>query len=181
MTEIERIQQNINGEIPEEDYDILKIIDIPNPEKELETFKQTIATIIQNINLHEEDSKWENLLPEPLIRFTNQLVEYDYYKDELISHITSMVYDVKKVREWEWYSSKLHSSGFDVIMKGVFRGIFTSIIHHQGIRHESIIIRRKDKEYPIIRSGIDVLRYRNWNPETLVLSKGEYAGKYGLR
>jgi len=181
MTEIDRIQNNINGEIPDGKYDVLQIKSIDNPEQELETFKQSVTIILQNIDLNEEDSEWESLLPEQLVSFTNQLAEYDYYKDELISHITPMIYKMKKVKKWEWYSSKLTENGFDVIMKGIFRGIFIPLIHHQGIPHSSIVIIRGGEEYPIIRSGIDVLKYRKWNPETLVLSKGKYSGKYGLR
>lgn len=169
MTEKERVSNNNNGELPQGDYDIVKVKGIPNPEDELNTFKQTVITFLDNKTLDAEDPKWEELLPEKLVKFTNQLEEENYH-DQVLSNIPNIIDGLQDIRKWEWYSSKLLPDGFEVVMKGIFRAIFQPIIHHQGIPQKSISTIREGKEYPIIRSGIDVLLYRNWNPETYELS-----------
>ena len=169
MTEQERIINNNDRELPEGNYDIIKVRGIINPEEDLNIFKQTVITFLDNVYLDAEDPKWEDLLPQKVIKFTKQLEEEDYV-DELLSNIPNMIGDMQDLRKWEWYSSKLFTDGFEVVMKGIFRGIFLPIIHHQGIPQKNIFIISENKEYPIIRSGIDVLIYRNWNSETYKLS-----------
>ena len=168
MTELDRIKQNNNLEIPDGEFDILRIKNISNPKAELDIFKEIITTFLENQDLDEEDSEWESLLPKSIVAFTDQLTEEDYHKDDLISHIPAMLDGLKRLRKWEWYSSKLTEDGFEVIMKGIFRGIFLPILHHQGIPHRSLFIERDGKEYPT-KAVIDVLTYKTWNPETLEL------------
>jgi hypothetical protein len=170
MTEKERILNNNNGEIPDGAYDIVRIKGITNPADELATFKHTITAFLDNKNLHEEDAKWNTLLPRKIVRFTEQLEEDDYHKDDLISHIPSMIDGLKDIRDWEWYSSKLTNDGFEVIMKGIFRYIFRPLLHHQGIPHKSIYVEREGVEYPT-KSVIDVLTYKTFNAVTFELKK----------
>jgi len=168
MTEVERIKNNNNLEIPIEPYDVLRVKRISNPASELEIFKNTIIVFLENQDLDEEDKQWESLLPKSIVAFTDQLTDEDYHKDDLISHIPSMIDNLKEIRDWEWYSSKLTDDGFEVIMSGIFRGIFLPMLHHQGIPHKSLFIERDGIEYPT-KALTDVLTYKTWNPETLEL------------
>jgi len=170
MTEKERIAQNNNGELPEGGYDILRIKGISNASAELATFKQTITAFLDNKHLDEEDPKWKTLLPKKIVEFTEQLEEEDYHKDDLVSHIPAMIDALKDIREWEWYSSKLFSDGFEIIMKGIFRGIFIPIIHHQGIPHSNIFIERNGKVFAT-KVLADVLSYKTFDPVTFKLKK----------
>lgn len=172
MTEIERINQNTNGEIPSEKYDIIRVKNITNAEEELNTFKQSIVTFLNNKDLDSDDEKWKEILPEKLVKFTNQLVELDFRTDDLLIFIPSMIWDLQNVKDWEWYSSKVTDDGFEINMTGIFRVIFLPLMHQQGIPHSSMFIVREDKEYPT-RALTDVLTYRKWDPETMVLSPGE--------
>lgn len=170
MTEKERILKNNNGEIPQGAYDIVRVKNIPNPEQELNTFKQTIIAFLENKNLKPEDKKWEELLPKPLVEFTNQLKDNDFHKDDILYSIGSIVNKLQDddVKEWEWYSSKITKNGFEVYIVGEFLSIFLPMIHQQGIPHTSLFIVSEGKEYPT-RALTDVLTYRKWNPETLEL------------
>ena len=169
MTEKERIITNNNGELPIGEYDIVIVRGITNPQAELHTFKETILAFLENKNLNDESPAWENLLPKQLVAFTNQLEEEDYHKDDLITHICPMIYDLQNIREWEWYSSKLGNTSFEVIMKGMFRYIFRPILHHQGIPHANIFVVRNGKEYPT-KSIIDVLTYKTFDPISFKLT-----------
>lgn len=170
MTEKERILSNNNGEIPNTEYDIIIVRGISNPKDELNTFKETIIAFLDNKDLNEESSKWEKILPKKIVEFTNQLEEDDYHKDDLLSHIPAMIDGLKRLREWEWFSSKLTQDGFEIIMEGIFRGIFLPILHHQGIPHKSLFIVRNSKEFPT-KAIKDVLSYKTFNPKTFKLKK----------
>lgn len=168
MTELERIENNNNGEQTPEINTILRVKKIKKPQVELDTFKATISTILKNKNLDWKDPKWNELLPEKVVRFTEQLEKSDYHKDDLISHIPNLVDMVQDIKKWEWFSSKLTNDGFEVYFIGRFRSIFLHIVHHQGIPHSSLFLEVDGKEYPT-RALTDVLTYRAWNPETYEL------------
>jgi hypothetical protein len=170
MTEKQRIQNNNNGEVPDGAFDIVRALNINNPLDELNTFKQTILAILENPHLDEEDPQWNLLLPKKLVRFTDQLEEDDYHKDDLISHIPTMIYKIREIREWEWYSSKLTGTGFEIYMKGIFRGTFLPLLHHQGIPHTSMFIERNGIEYPT-KALIDVMTYKSFDPISFELRK----------
>jgi hypothetical protein len=168
MTEKEQILGNNNGEIPEGEFDIIRIKNIPNPQQELNTFKQTVLIFLENSNLDAEDSKWEKILPQPLVQFTDQLKDEDFHNDDLITALPNIINDLQEIKEWEWYSSKLTKNGFEVYVKGMFRYVFRAMIHQQGIPHTSIFVERQGKEY-LTNSLKDVLTYRKWNPDSLKL------------
>ncbi|MDR6968501.1 hypothetical protein J2X31_002524 [Flavobacterium arsenatis] len=172
MTEIERIKKNIDGELPKGKYGIIIVQDMPNPKHELEIFKQTILAILENISLHEENSKWEKLLPKQLVEFTNQLEEEDYHKDDLISHIPNMIRHFREQRKWEWFSSTMleNDEGFEVIVIGNLDTIALPLLHHQGIPFTSIFLEENDKLYPT-RYITDVLTYKTFDTKTLKLKK----------
>jgi hypothetical protein len=171
MTEIERIINNINGEFPKENYRYIIVENIDNPEEALEIFKQSILAILKNKHIAWDNVKWEKLLPKEVVAFTNQL-EADDYKDELLSQIPNMVYKIIEVRDWEWYSSQLYEDGFEIVILGNDAGgTALRLLHHQGIPHASMASGDDTTKYNIIRSGLDVLTYKKWNPETLELKK----------
>ena len=56
MTELERIENNIQGELPiDNNYEIIKIKGVQNPKDELNTFKTFIKVFLENRNLNDED------------------------------------------------------------------------------------------------------------------------------
>lgn len=171
MTEIERIHNNVNGELPKEGkYKYIIIQNISNGEHELEIFKKSIIVFLENQHLHEEDPKWENLLPKAVVSFTKQLEEKDYHNDDLVSHIPSIINGLRKLREWEWYSSQLfEDGGFEVVVKGNLIGIATlNLLHHQGLPHKAIYTGTDKEIYPV-KALTDVLTYKKWDSKTLKL------------
>ncbi|MGM5630271.1 hypothetical protein O2K51_05155 [Apibacter raozihei] len=172
MTEKQRILTLNNGELPDEKYDILRIKNIPNPEDDLNAFKQSIIAFLENKNLSAESLKWEKLLPRKLVEFTNQLEDSDYHKDQLLMGIFGIVDWLQSIKKWEWYSSRITDHGFEVVTKGYFNGLFIPLVHQLGIPHSSIFIYTPgEKEYPIIRSGTDVMTYKTFDPITFELKK----------
>ncbi|WP_128330258.1 hypothetical protein [Apibacter sp. HY039] len=126
---------------------------------------------MENKNLSAESLKWEKLLPRKLVEFTNQLENSDY-RDELVTGIFNIINRLQSIREWEWYSSRITDHGFEVVTKGYFNGLFIPLVHQLGIPHSSIFIYRPGKkEYPIIRSGTDVMTYKTFDPITFELKK----------
>lgn len=170
MNELKRIKKNNELEIPEGIYDIVRVKNVSDPEKELDIFKKTISVFIENKDLNELDNKWKKLLPNSFVKFTDQLTDNDFGNDDIIQSIPSILNSLKDedIREWEWYSSKVTENGFEVIMNGIFRGIFLPLLHQQGIPHKSLFIERNGVEYPT-KALTDVLTYRTWNAETLEL------------
>jgi len=170
MTEIENIQQHNNGEIPNGKYDIICIKNIENPEQELTDLKETVMIILENIELDAENEEWLHILPNKIVKFTEQLKDEDYYRDDLITNIPNIVWGFqnKNLKEWTWYSSKLKANGFEIVMKGVFRAPRVPLIHHHGIPQSSIFLIRDGIEYPT-KALEGVLTYRKWNPDTLEL------------
>lgn len=171
MTEIERINNYNKGELPKEDYRYIIVENIDNPEKALSIFKQTMLMILENKHIAWDSPKWEELFPKEVVAFTNQLEEKDY-KDQLLSHLSHFVNDVLDVREWQWYSSQLYDDGFEVVILGKDIGCISwRLLHHQGIPHKAIASGddKTKNEANSPRSGLDVLTYKTWNPDTLEL------------
>lgn len=163
MNEIQRIKKNVNGEIPEGKYDILSVKDIENPEDVLSIFKKSIITILENINLNEDNKKWESLLPKKIINIVNQFDDQDYKNDDLVFSLSSIIYSFKSsnLKEWEWYSCNSNEKGFEIYFEGVFRGRFTSLIRFQGIPLSKITIERNGIIYPL-KVRKDVMTYKKF-------------------
>ncbi|MAX71389.1 MAG: hypothetical protein CMC76_09865 [Flavobacteriaceae bacterium] len=169
MTEIERIKNNNNLELPVEKHEYIIVENIGNPEEALNTFKQSMLAILENKNVPWDSPKWDELFPKEVVAFTNQLQEEDY-KDELLSHLSHFVDDVRDVRSWEWYSSQLYEDGFEVVILDEDRkGMLWSLLHHQGIPHANLFSGDDKTKLSVIKAGLDVLTYKTWNPETLEL------------
>ena len=172
MKELNRIDRNINGELPEEgEYQFIIVENVINPEQELEIFKQSMKTIIENKDLEPENSRWQKLLPKSVISFTNQLEEEDYHNDDLISNIPNIIDNLTRIRDWEWFSSQLYDDGFEVVIMGSDIGGKSKILlHHQGIPHTSLFIGGDDYKYPT-KAVRDVLSYKTWDPEKMELRR----------
>jgi hypothetical protein len=168
MTEKERILKNNKGELPDGAYDIVRVIDIQDSKECLQTFKEFVITYLENKNLEPEDETWEKILPKRITKFIEQ---HDYIKDDFITHICPIIEQLKEVRDWEWYSSKLMDNGFEVVMKGEFYGIFLPILHHMGIPHKSMFIVHDGHVYDVSRAGTDVMTYKTFDPKTFELKR----------
>lgn len=173
MSEIENIKNNTNGEIPSEKYEILRVVNIDEPAAVLADLKNLVSEFLENKELSWNDNSWNKILPERIIEFTRQLTEEDYFNDDLISHISSIVHQLQTIKDWVWYSSKITESGFDVYMIGEFHGPSVHLIHHLGIPLSNIFFVSNGNEFSV-GGRVDVLSYRQWNPKTLILSPGKY-------
>ena len=169
MTEIERIEQNVNRELPEGKYFILRVEDIDNAKDVLEHFKQSMINILQNYNIHYEDKRWLDLLPKDIVEVTVQFDDEDYKNDDLLQDIYLMVKSVFPSfgkRKWEVYSSKLYSDGLEVIFSGDSKGVgplnFIRF-HKPGIPLEKITIEADEIVYPLTTMVYkDVMSYRSF-------------------
>lgn len=163
MNEIQRIKNNIKGEIPNNKYDILRVNSIENSDEVLEILKKSIIVILQNSNLDYKDKKWESLLPKKIVNIVSQFDEQDYKNDDLVFSLSSIVDDVKDsdIKKWQWYSSKINNKGFEVYFDGVFSSRFTSFVRFQGIPLSKITIERNGIVYPI-KVRKDIMTYKKF-------------------
>ncbi|MDR4891627.1 MULTISPECIES: hypothetical protein [unclassified Chryseobacterium] len=149
MTEQGNIQYNTKGEKPLKGYQIVRVRNIAHSKEVLNNFKNAVLTIIKNTDLSDEDSKWEQLLPQGIVNKLKQLSDDDYKYDELLYRVHSSVDNFldKDIRRWEWYSSLETEKGFDIIVKGKFNaGQFISFIHCQNVPLDNIRIIDSDKQ-----------------------------------
>lgn len=163
QTEIERIINNSNGEIPSESYEIFRIHNIQKPKEALKDYKKVILALLQNLDLNRKDEKWRTLFPPNLIKVIDAFEEEDYHKDDFAHPLQSLIYDFQSegLREWEWYSSKLNSDGFEVyVIGGLFRIRYYSHARFLGIPGSSISLQREGKIYPL-KLRNDVIVYKN--------------------
>jgi len=170
MIEKERILKNNSGRLPSGVYDIIRIKNVAKPKEELQGFKDFVLAYLDNSELPYGDVKWKEVLPKKFVRFSEQLEDEDYGRDNMTAHISGMICDMQKVRQWEWYSSKLTSDGFEVVVTGEFHAIFQSILHHQGLPHASIFVEHNGIEYAS-DAMTDVLTYKSFDPETFELKR----------
>lgn len=147
MKEHENIQFNTKGEKPLKGYQIVRVRNIANAKEILDNFKNAVLAFLKNKNLHYEDPKWEELLPQGIVSKIKQLSDDDYKYDELLKDIDLSIYKFQKIREWEWYSSLETEKGFDIIVKGKFNaGQFINFIHCQNVPLDDIRIIDADKQ-----------------------------------
>lgn len=172
MSELNRISNNSDGQLPSGSYQILKIKNYPDASEELETFKNFMIAFLENKSLDPSDDQWNSLIPERIIKFSEQLEEYDLQKDEFLHSLGSIIDSLQTIKDWEWYSSKITSDGFEVVVTGTLYIIFIGLVHHLGIPLSSIFVEIDGEEFPQ-DSSIDILSYREWDRETMVLSSGE--------
>lgn len=161
MTELERIEKNVNGEIPKGKYDILRVEDLDNPLEVLEIFKQSIDVFLRNKHFNYKDKKWEQLFPQKIVKFVKQLDDNDFSNDDLLSDIDLMVYSLNEKKKWEWYSSQIIGDKIEIYFEGDFRGNFTELIHCQGIPLSKITIERDGVIYPM-KVYKDVMSYKKF-------------------
>lgn len=139
MTEQRNIKNNIKGEKPLRDYDIIYVRKIGNASEVLENFKQAVLIFLNNKNLHYQDKKWEELLPSNIVNKINQLDDNDFAKDEFLDYFDASIYNFQKIKDWEWYSSLEVENGFDIVVKGDFNTFqFINFIHCQNVPLDNI-------------------------------------------
>lgn len=164
MTELERIDVSNDGKLPKGEKTIITVVDIDNAEQVLKNCKDVVKALLKNINLSKDDPEWSKLLPEVYIKFVDQLELEDKAKDSNIYFLNSMVGNFQKLREWEWYSSRILKNGFEIEMKGWFNSRFAWIIHYQNVPYSKIWIKtdRTDKKYTI-KVVTDVTTYKKFD------------------
>jgi hypothetical protein len=150
MTEIEKINSNINGEMPENgETTIFTVTEIENPDLVLDNCKQIVKALLSNNKTKPKSDKWRTYFPANVVAFIDQLTSDDFGNDEALWSIESIVEDFQDpdLREWEWYSSKVEDNGFKIVFKGwcSFRNYW--MIHCQMIPYSKITIEDKFGKY----------------------------------
>jgi hypothetical protein len=139
MSEQKNIQKNVNGEFPTTKFQVLQIRNISSPNIILDNFKKAVIAILKNKKLPYDDKKWEKILPFAIVNKIKQLNENDFKYDELLDSVSMSVYCFQNIKEWEWYSSKIYETGFDVVFSGYFNaGQFINFIHCQNVPLKNI-------------------------------------------
>ena len=162
MNEIKRITANINGEMPDDSITIIRVNGIDNAAEILDNFKKSVIAFLKHKKLDDESVRWKQLLPAKIIQFVNQLNDDDYSNDILLFPVHSIIYDMKKLKEWEWYSSKEAPKGFKVVVQGNFLPRFIWFIHCQNIPLIKISIEKNNKIYPL-KVYKDVTTYKSFD------------------
>ena len=161
MQEIENIQTNNQGELPNAPYDVLQVSGLTQPAAALADYKQYVLTILQHPELDPNASEWERLLPSNLVEIVKGFVREDYVNDDGVCNIKSLVSDVrsKNIKKWTWYSSKVTEDGFEVYFEGIFRGRHTFPVRFLGIKASNILILRAGKTFHWLPRK-DVIEYK---------------------
>lgn len=161
MTEQGNIKNNVKGERPSKNYEIISVRNIPNAEEVLENFKNAVLIFLKNKNLNDEDPKWKKLLPQEIVNKIDQLDDYNKKYDELLYDLDSTIYNFQRIRKWEWYSSLLIEKGFDIIVKGDFSDKFINFIHCQNVPLANIrIINENENKIYELQTIKDYTTYK---------------------
>lgn len=164
MSEQENIKNNIKGEKPIKNYEIVSIRNISNAKEVLENFKNAVLVFLKNKNLHYEDPKWKKILPQGIVSKIEQLDDDNKKYDELLFDIDSSLNKFQRIRKWEWYSSLEVENGFDIVVKGDFSDKFISFIHCQNVPLANIRIINEDKgEIYELKTLKDYTTYKTLN------------------
>lgn len=137
--EIKRIKNNNIGQTPRGLKTIIEVSGIPDAKAKLESIKTILSTFIENKHLENTDPQWEELLPEKFVKFIQSLSDKDFDNDHYLQSIDIYIYHLKD-RPWEWYSSKLNTDGFKIVMQGTFYPKYSWLIHCQNIPLKNIQI-----------------------------------------
>ncbi len=164
MTELQRITSNNNGEKPSTgEYTIFTIEQIDNPYEILENCKKIVSVLLTHKELKPDSEKWKSLLPDRVVKFINQLDDLDYGNDEYLFSIPSIVssFQNSKIRKWEWYSSKLTESGFEITFNGwcSFKNYW--MIHCQMVPYSKFHIEELESMFQP-RVYKDVITYKEF-------------------
>lgn len=143
MKEIERIDIQNNGELPDSAQILIKVVNVENPKRILENAKEIMKTISQfaYTNTWPNDDKWEELLPNWFVKsMTSKTIE-EIMSTEGQWHFGSWIESMYH-RAWEWYSSKIESNTITIVLETlnipyVFEQFFY-IFYAQGVSLNNI-------------------------------------------
>ncbi|MGB3591538.1 MAG: hypothetical protein WBA16_07615 [Nonlabens sp.] len=163
-SEQKNIENHTNGEVPSTEWNQIIVKDFEHAEVVLEDLKSFMIGFLKNQDLPVGSPRWKEILPQRLIKFTDQLNEEDIYEDDIAQPLNAIIYIMKKNRRWIWYSSKLTGNGFIINVSGDFN-LLICLPHCMGIPHTSLFIMDPNGFYET-KALRDVLTYRTWDHET---------------
>lgn len=118
MKESEKIEKNINGEVPS-DFPkmIITIRNVNNPNAVLNNAKKIMSLISQYAytNTWPSDDKWETILPKWFVESMTLKNSSDRDSDENLWHFESWVESMYH-RAWEWHSSKIEGNNIIIVL-----------------------------------------------------------------
>ncbi len=153
-----------NGEpINNGKFTTITISGVDNPEEVLENCKSIVTALLNHSKTKPTSDKWLTLFPEKVVKFASQLSFEDFGYDTFLFSIQSIVSDFQdpNLREWEWYSSKVNESGFQITFAGWFSFRNYWMIHYQMIPYSKFTIENNDSIFnpKVIK---DVISYKNF-------------------
>lgn len=116
INEYDRIVNFNSGEQPNKGY-LLFIVETDESFQKLMQLKEVIIAISKfNEQNWPDDETWDNSLPKWfLTKIKSHSIEEISQESRLLWEYGSWL-DAMKFRGWEWYSSKLNSNGFEIIL-----------------------------------------------------------------
>lgn len=118
MKEIERIEQNIQGQLPNSPKMIITIEKVKNPEKIMDNAKEIMKIISQYAytNNWPSDEEWKTILPQWFVESMTKKSIEEIMKNKGQWHFESWVESMYH-RAWEWYSSKIEGDKIIIVLE----------------------------------------------------------------
>jgi hypothetical protein len=146
MIEIDRIRENIGGEVPE-DTSLELIIKADDASSRLSKIQEVALSIAFILNSEDncvtEVSFWRENLPAWFVQTMTDVTIDDLFDEPSIWDFESWI-EAVNVRQWEWYSSILTENGFTIFLEtfGIPYQIdpFVYVINVSGVEHLNINI-----------------------------------------
>lgn len=152
LKEKDRIKRLNNGELPDTPKIIISVKNIENPKTILKKVKEitTIASKYSYSDNWPSDEEWKKNLPKWFVESMTLKTSEDRDIDENLWHFESFIANLKD-RFWLWYSSKLESDSFYVVLEAIsapyLHDTLVYMIYSQGVPMENIDV--KDDFYSI--------------------------------
>lgn len=143
MKEIDRIEKNIQGELPDTTKMIITIENVKNPQKVLVKAKEIMKSISQYAYKDNwpSDEEWKDILPKWFVESMTLKTDKELDEDDNQWHYESWVESMYH-RAWEWYSSKIDGDKIIIVLKMLnlpyIYEQFLYIFYAQGISMSSM-------------------------------------------
>ncbi|OPC01935.1 hypothetical protein BAS10_18500 [Elizabethkingia meningoseptica] len=143
MKEIERIETNVKGEVPDTTKMVITIKNVTNPQRVLDNTKEIMKAVSQYAytNNWPSDEEWKSILPKWFVESMTEKSIEKIMKTKGQWHYESWIESMYH-RAWEWYSSKVEGNTITIVLKMlnlpyIFEQ-FLYIFYSQGIPMDSI-------------------------------------------
>ncbi len=118
MKEIERIDHNLKGELPDTTKMVITIKNVKNAKEVLENTKEIMKLISQYAytNTWPSDEEWKHILPKWFVESMTEKSIQEIMSTKGQWHYESWIESMYH-RAWEWYSSKIEGDTIIIVLK----------------------------------------------------------------